>query len=107
MSTQESKPESKTRIIVNGPSNMDLMLGLFDNTDKNRRFVRFYIEDSRPGVRPYIAVSISMLERESGSGDCWNFKGLNKANENVGGFYSVKTRKGSLEVELTASFRRN
>ena len=107
MSPNDTKPETKTRNIINGPNRYDLVLkGLLYNTMDNRIYFQFYIDGCKPGHKPYVSVSINSIEREDGDGNCFNFTGRNKYNERVVGFYDAAARTGHLEVELNANFRR-
>ncbi|MBX4210592.1 hypothetical protein KW783_01320 [Candidatus Parcubacteria bacterium] len=111
--------------ITNGPSKWDLMLSLFDGSSDHRRQVSFTVlpdddptgakiiidqiakERGREPTQGYspeqVAMVMNRLEREDGSGDCWNFVGNSSEDGRYGryrtvrGFYSTATRKGFLE----------
>lgn len=96
--------------IVNGPSKYDLMLALVDGDMTHRRHIQFELDRwavevkmssvaGCPSMTP--SIIINELERESGDGESWNFKGHSIKNSigswSVCGYYSTKTRKGSIE----------
>lgn len=90
--------------IVNGPSKFEVILSLFDGNAQNRRPVNLVLMTEKTGIfgRDFFFDSV---EREDGSGECWNFSGLYKPElqsdrlVRAHGFYSTQTRKGFLEVE--------
>lgn len=78
--------------ILNGPSKFDLMIALMDT---HRRSVEFEIQIKKN----WLKVSISMVQREDGSGESWNFEGRTvnvDSPSDVKGYYSTRTRKGTV-----------
>lgn len=91
--------------IVNGPSKWDMMLALFDNTAASPRHIIFEIGAVGPSFRD-AKIVVNSIEREDGSGESWSFRGYaHKADGslptqcNVSGYYSTRTRKGSMRIE--------
>ena len=61
--------------ITAGPSKYDLMLALFDATGDGPRPVVFNADGGLCGPGPY-TVHVTSVEREDGSGESWNVRGL-------------------------------
>ena len=79
--------------IVKGPSKFDLMLSLFDGNKEPRRTVELHLEEARAPI----AIAITAIEQENGSGESWIFKGYltnYRRGFAVSGFYSSSGRKG-------------
>ncbi len=93
--------------IENGPSKFDLMLALFDNTTQEPRPVIFKLEGGdNLSNQSFI---INGLERESGSGEDWNFSGfvwldrirrISEKTKGVHGYFSTQTRQGWVEMTM-------
>ena len=97
--------------ISGGPSKFDLMVSLFDGSQKPRRTVRFGVDSGRRNpvgprnteqsgvIYDDMDVDITAIEREDFSGESWFFQG-HIANVSVArrgrihGYYSTKTRSG-------------
>lgn len=87
--------------IVDGPSKWDLVLGLFDNTMSNPRSVTFTLDNGTT-----LEVVLNEIERKSGSGEDWCFKGgprpfpwsreKERPFRTVGGYFDTRRRKGHL-----------
>lgn len=94
--TRRSRMTSQDKLsfsVTGGPSKFDLMLSLFDGNKDSRRTVEFKLE----GVRLPIVVAITMVEREDGPGESWNFQGhLTNYHRgfDVRGHYFSNSRKG-------------
>lgn len=87
--------------IVNGPNNFDLMLSLFTTPRKSVEFGVWCNER-----RTDILVIIDELTREDETGEKWHFRGFTtnftdggKKFGQVCGSFSIKLRKGWMEVE--------
>lgn len=87
--------------IVNGPSKFSLMVALFDATSANQRYVSFTIL-ANSLTKMTISVSLNSATREDGSGQNWLFAGYlsiaNHDNKSVKGYFSIKNRKGWIEI---------
>jgi hypothetical protein len=91
-------PNPLHRPILNGPGKFDLMLGLFDHTQSSPRPVQFSVRQTSGDIVT-IDVSLDSLARESGDGESWNFTGKiihHTISGNVSGYFSTKTRTGTL-----------
>ena len=90
--------------IANGPGKFDLMLSLFDSTWQKPRLVEFELDAmSRFAKTTRISCKISMVQQEDGSGEGWNFEGgIVQGGQGAAtirkGYYSTKSRKGSVEI---------
>lgn len=84
--------------ISNGPGKFELMVSLLHGELDNRSSVQFHSEKS---FKSPMRVRINSLEREDGSGDCWNLTGFAlgyAAHEGkVQGFFRTDSRKGWIE----------
>ncbi|OGD66736.1 hypothetical protein A2442_01245 [Candidatus Campbellbacteria bacterium RIFOXYC2_FULL_35_25] len=72
------------------------MLALFDGDHENRRKVEFVLVGGY--TLPFL---INEAEREDGSAENWNFKGLYQMGSGyypVFGFFSTRTRQGWVEL---------
>ena len=81
--------------ILEGPSKLDLMLGLFDGTSTKPRLVLFSLWDGA-SAWTVTSVLLSGVSREDGSGESWIFTGCTNG-KSIKGYFSTKTRKGHLE----------
>lgn len=86
-------PLSTEYQITNGPSIFELMLGLFDNTARKPRVLRFLVAHN--AMQTDLKLVIDSVEREDGSGDSWNISG-HSAETTWTGYYSTKSRNGTL-----------
>jgi len=86
------------RELIDGPSKWDLMLSLFDDTLRRVTFVCNIGDDSSGNYSASLGVLISAVEREDGSGESWNFKGVDNAHRFVRGYFSTKSRRGCVEI---------
>lgn len=73
------------------------MLGLFDSSLTNPKYVEFVVNDGE--IRIKLPVLITLVQREDESGESWNITGLARENRPVTGFYSTKRRTGWLTFE--------
>ena len=88
--------------IVNGPSKMDLMLGLFDNTFDKPRLVSFTVHDGQdPDSTVKIDVCLNSVGRESGDGEQWLISGYvaNSHGETFEGYYTTRQRRGNIDID--------
>ncbi len=95
--------------IVNGPSMWKLMLSLFDGDSRERRWVRFSLEDPKIKLNVGPSVDLDVLvdgvDREGIDGESWSFEGSGSYVDLNGrivrlsckGFFSTQTRKGWVE----------
>jgi len=93
--------------IVDGPSREELM-DHFRRDGQNGQSRVWFRVSYREGFHRdcpenFLQIMICSLEREDGSGHCWNFRGdghlgTPQVGWRVDGFYSTKTRKGTLTV---------
>ena len=93
--------------IIDGPSKMDLMLGLFDNSNKHPRTVEFTIAPVIVNVLPdvlgekeQVSVFVDSVQAEDGSGESWNICGrcADKRGK-VKIYFSTQRRAGHLEFK--------
>lgn len=86
--------------IVNGPSKMDLMLAMFDSSFPNHRSVVFNFEnEGASNFKASAPCHISMVEKEDGSGESFNFEGTLsydnfRTGKRVRGCYNTMRRTG-------------
>jgi hypothetical protein len=84
--------------IIGGPSKFDLMISLFDGALSATKPVEFCVNDCPLQIKRIRIVSIG---REDGSGDSWNFTGVDTETTpalRVEGYYSTKNRKGRIRL---------
>ncbi len=87
-------------VIVNGPNKFDLMVSLLEGNWQTQKWVEFQVRkghDIREKISLLI-VRITGMSREDGSGESWNITFLESNNRVGSGYYSIKTRKGFLEI---------
>lgn len=86
--------------ITDGPSKMDFMLAVFDgNSPRERRMVALRTEDE--GNLPF---AIDAIRREDGGSENWLFSGcMGITGEEYHGYFSTRTRKGWVEIGLSAT----
>jgi hypothetical protein len=80
--------------ITGGPSKWDLMISLFHGDHLRREKVDFSVYETSSKL----AVVINSVERESGSGENWNFTGYS-SNMKVRGYYETHSRTGWMVIE--------
>jgi hypothetical protein len=101
--------ETQQEAIVGGPSKFELMLGLFDHTDANKRTVTFTVRRASRvrGVASTemdgtaVKIAIDQVGRESGDGESWLFEGsVPGGAKSVTGYYSTRTNTGWLKRSI-------
>jgi len=84
--------------ISNGPGKDGLNHAFFWNTTTDPHFVIFKVELGE-GISIPVTVCLNGLERESGSGYQWLFKGFNHCSgQQVHGYYNLQDRTGWIEL---------
>ncbi len=79
--------------INGGPSKFDLMISLFGEGRMSVLFSGVSNESGKFSEDVYI----TSLEKESGDGESWNFRGYASGNRKVEGFFSTLHRTGHIK----------
>jgi len=91
--------------IIGGPNKWDLILGLFEKKKVVFDFASSpgvgFLKRDFPSLRLQDGVILTMVEREDGSCESWNFKAIFPGFTGVlVGYYNTRTRHGSAELRF-------
>ncbi|MEK7662121.1 MAG: hypothetical protein AAB355_01290 [Patescibacteria group bacterium] len=77
------------------------MVSLFESTTQAlqpRRTTEFQVKHKDKPSTIHLKVAVSLIQREDGSGESWNFEGYAlPSGKRLKGYYSTRTRKGTVK----------